>query len=324
VSAVAKLEKRDRSSIILAWATRALPVQAVLQMGSALLYFGLAAVLVYAIWGLVLLFMQPKLLYRPLRDVAFTPADRGLSYEDAVFQSLDGLKLTGWHIPAPHARFTILFCHGNGGNVMHTLDAVSLFHEMGLNSFVFDYRGYGNSEGRPTEAGTYLDARAAFDWLTRIKGVPADRIVVCGRSLGGGIAAHLAAEVQPAALAVEGAFTSYADIGARFYPYMPVRLFARFRYDTLACIRRVRCPVMVVHSRDDEVVPPEFGMRLFEVAGEPKRFAEIAGSHNDGFRLSADQYKEVWARWLDFLANRGPGSHIGQVPRHLEAIPDLP
>ena len=270
-------------------------------MDSILLYLGLAAVLVYGAWGLVLLFMQPKLLYRPIRDVVFTPADRDLVYEDAVFQSSDGLKLTGWHIPAPDARFTVLFCHGNGGNIMHALDAVGLFHEIGLSCLVFDYRGYGNSEGRPSEAGTYLDVRAAFDWLTQVKRIPAERIILCGRSLGGAVAAHLAGETRPAALAVEGAFTSYPDIGAWFYPYMPVRQFARFRYDTLAHIKRARCPVMVVHSKDDELVPPDFGRRLFEAAGEPKEFVEIAGSHNDGFLFSAGRYKQAWTRWLASL-----------------------
>lgn len=293
------------------------------QVGSILLYLGLGAILVYVVWGLVLLFMQPKLLYRPLREVAFTPADRGLPQEDAVFHSRDGVRLTGWYVPAPDARFTVLFCHGNGGNIMHAMDAISQFHEMGLHCFVFDYRGYGNSEGRPTEVGTYLDARAAFDWLTQAKQVPADRIILCGRSLGAGIAAHLAVEVQPAALVVEGAFTSYPDIGARFYPYMPVRRFARFQYDTLAHIKRVRCPVMVVHSKDDEVVPPDFGVRLFEAAGEPKQFTEIAGSHNDGFHLSAGRYKEAWTRWLDLLANRQSGSLVCKVVRPLKATLDL-
>ncbi|MEN6577337.1 MAG: alpha/beta hydrolase [Phycisphaerales bacterium] len=271
------------------------------RVGSILLYLVLAAVLVYAIWGLVLLFMQHRLLYRPLREVIFAPSDRDLPHEDVVFHSRDGVKLAGWYLPAPQAHFTLLFCHGNGGNIMHVLDSMELFHRMGLNCLVFDYRGYGNSEGKPTEAGTYRDARAAFDWLTQAKGIPADRIIVCGRSLGGSIAAHLAAEVQPAALVVESAFTSYPDIGARFYPYMPVRLFSLFRYNTLSHIEKVRCPVMVVHSKDDDFVPYDFGVRLFKAASEPKRFVEITGGHNDGFLVSVDQYREAWTGWLDLL-----------------------
>ncbi|MGE5297348.1 MAG: alpha/beta hydrolase [Solirubrobacterales bacterium] len=273
-------------------------------MGSFFFYLGLVAVLVYAVFGLTLLFTQSRLLYHPFREVVLAPADRRLPYEEVVLRARDGVKLAGWHIPADDARFTVLFCHGNGGNLMHTLDAVGLFREMGLSCMVFDYRGYGDSEGKPTEAGTYLDARAAFDWLTQVKGVPAERIIVCGRSLGGAIAAHLAAEVQPAALAMEGAFTSYPDIGAHFYPYMPVRLFARYRYDTLASVKQVRCPVLVVHSKDDELVPPAFGRRLFEAAGEPRQFAEISGSHNEGFLLSSDVYRAAWTRWLDLVKVR--------------------
>lgn len=273
-------------------------------MGSVLLYLVLAAVLVYAVWGLVLLFMQRRLLYRPLREVVFAPSDRDLPHEDVVFRSRDGLRLTGWYIPAAGAHFTLLFCHGNGGNIMHVLDSMELFHRMGLNCLVFDYRGYGNSEGKPTEKGTYRDARAAFDWLTEVQGIPADRIIVCGRSLGGSIASHLAAEVHPAALVVESAFTSYRDIGARFYPYMPVRLFALFRYNTLSHVEKVQCPVMVVHSKDDDFVPYDFGVRLFEAAREPKQFVEITGGHNDGFMLSGDRYNEAWTTWLDFLKDR--------------------
>ncbi len=264
--------------------------------------------------------MQPKLTFRPLREVVFTPAARGFLYEDAVFQSRDGVKLVGWYVPAPDAQFTVLFCHGNSGNIMHAMDAVSLFHEMGLNCLVFDYRGYGASEGKPTEAGTYLDARAAFDWLTQIKGVPAERIILCGRSLGGPIAARLATEVRPAALVVEGTFTSYADIGAHFYPYMPVRPFARFRYDTLASIKQVHCPVMVVHSKDDHLVPSTFGARLFDAAREPKRFTEISGSHNDGFLSSADRYKAAWTRWVETLADHPPEVQVRKVAQPCEVV----
>ncbi len=266
-----------------------------------MLYLLAIAILAYVAWGLVLLLMQPTLLYRPSREVGPTPADLGLDYEQVTFPSGDGVTLTGWYIPAANAHFTMLFCHGNGGNITHRLDSIEMFHSLGLSCFVFDYRGYGGSQGRPTEPGTYRDARAAFEWLTQTRQIPADRIVVAGRSLGGSIAAHLAADVQPAALVVESAFTSYPDIAAKFYPYLPVRLFARFRYDTLAYIRNVSFPVMIVHSRDDELVPFEFGLRLFEAAHEPKRFVEIFGSHNDGFQVAGDSYREAWVGWLGFL-----------------------
>jgi fermentation-respiration switch protein FrsA (DUF1100 family) len=275
-------------------------------MASLLLYPVGILILIYVGWGLVLLFMQPKLLYQPIRDVSFAPADLGLEYEEVAFQSADGVKLTGGYLPGKNAPFTILFCHGNGGNIMHLLDSLNLFYNLGLSCFIFDYRGYGNSAGRPTEAGTYLDAQAAYDWLTGEKGVPADQVILLGRSLGGSIAAHLASRVQVGGLVVESAFTSYLDMAARFYPYLPVKLFARFlfRYDTLAHVKEARCPMMVVHSREDELVPFVFATRLFEAANEPKQFVEIFGSHNDGFLLSGDVYKGAWLKWLDFVKDR--------------------
>jgi fermentation-respiration switch protein FrsA (DUF1100 family) len=270
---------------------------------SSLLPYGIGIlVLVYALWGLGLLVMQSRLLYQPMREVSFTPAKLGLDFEDVAFESADGIRLTGWHIPARDARYTLLFCHGNGGNVMHVLDLLKLFCELGLSCFVFDYRGYGHSAGRPTEAGTYLDAQAAYDWLIREKHVPPEHVILYGHSLGGSIAACLAGRVRCAALVVESAFTSLPDIGARLFPYMPVRLFARFRYDTQEYLRRARCPVMVIHSRDDRLVPFRFGVRLFEAAPEPKRFVETRGGHNDGFLASGDLYREAWTKWLDFVA----------------------
>ncbi|HOC63810.1 MAG TPA: alpha/beta hydrolase [Sedimentisphaerales bacterium] len=272
-------------------------------MGSMWLYLGAAVVAVYAGFGLVLLFTQSRLLYRPVRDVAFTPEDMGLDFEDVTFRTQDGLALNGWYVAAADAPFTILFCHGNAGNIMHRLDTVSLFHRLGLNCFVFDYRGYGRSEGRPTEAGTYRDARAAYEWLRQSRGIPAEQIVLFGRSLGGSVAAHLAAQVDARAAVVESAFTSYPDMGARIYPYMPVRLFARFRYNTAAHLAEARCPVLVMHSREDRLVPFKFGRRLFEAAPEPKRFVEIQGDHNDGYMTSGDLYKNAWIEWLDFVGD---------------------
>lgn len=273
-------------------------------MGPIALYLVTTVVLAYAVFGLVLFFLQPKLLYQPGREVASTPADLDLDFEEITFRSSDGIMLTGWYVPIEKSHFTVLFCHGNGGNIMHRLDSLGLFHSLGLSCLVFDYRGYGNSQGRPTEAGTFLDARAAYDWLVRERHVPTEQIILFGRSLGGSVAAHLAARVLARALVVESAFTSYPDIGTRFYPYMPVRLFARFQYNTRAYVREVSCPVLIVHSRDDELVPFEFGSRLFEAAHEPKRFVEIFGNHADGFLLSGDVYRNAWVGWLDFLKDR--------------------
>jgi fermentation-respiration switch protein FrsA (DUF1100 family) len=270
-------------------------------MSLVLLYVGVILLVAYGVWGVVLYIMQPKFLYSPVREVSYTPGELELDFEDVVFRSDDGLQLSGWYVPAQNSEFTVLFCHGNGGNMMHRLDSINIFHDLGLNCFVFDYRGYGDSQGKPSEEGTYLDAGAAYKWLTEEKKTPPENMIIFGRSLGGSIAAKLASEVNAGALAVESTFTSYADIGKKFYPYMPVRSFARFAYRTIDFIGNVNCPVMLIYSRNDEVVPFEFGQELCEAANEPKEFVEIFGSHNDGFLVSGDIYKDAWTRWLRFL-----------------------
>jgi len=263
-----------------------------------LVYIFVVLFAVYLGWGLMLYIMQPKFLYRPVKEVAYTPDELDLDFEDVVFESQDGLKLNGWYVPAKDSQFTILFCHGNGGNISHRLDSINVFHNLGLSCFIFDYRGFGNSEGRPSEKGTYLDVRAAYNWLTGKKNIAADKIIVFGRSLGGSIGAQLATKVRPGGLVLESSFTSYVDMGRRFYPYMPVRWFARFSYRTIDYIKEIHCPVLMIHSRNDEVVPFEFGLELYETANEPKEFVEIFGSHNDGFLVSAETYKGGWTKFL--------------------------
>jgi fermentation-respiration switch protein FrsA (DUF1100 family) len=270
-------------------------------MVSVLIYIAVVLFIAYWIWGVILYIMQPKFLYSPLREVVYTPADLELGYENVVFKSRDGLELTGWYIPAAGTEFTILFCHANGGNMMHRLDSINIFHNLGLSCFIFDYRGYGNSQGKPSEEGTYLDAETAYNWLIEEKKIPPEKIIIFGRSLGGSIAAKLASKVKAGALIVESAFTSYADIGKKFYPYMPVRWCARFSYRTIDFIRDVRCPVMFIYSKNDEVVPFEFGLELYEAANKPKEFIEIFGSHNDGFLVSGETYKEAWTKWIKFV-----------------------
>jgi fermentation-respiration switch protein FrsA (DUF1100 family) len=256
----------------------------------------------YSVLGWTLYFMQPTFLYGPVREVSYTPGELGLDFESVVFKSSDGLQLSGWYIPAKNSKFTMLFCHGNGGNIMHRLDSINIFYNLGLNCFIFDYRGYGNSEGKPDEEGTYLDVMAAYKWLREEKKISANNIIVFGRSLGGSVAAQLASKVEVEALIIESAFTSYVEIGKKFYPYMPVRWFARFGYRTIDYVKDVNCPVMIIHSRGDEIIPFEFGLELYEAANEPKEFVEIFGSHNDGFLVSSEIYKGAWSKWLRFLS----------------------
>jgi hypothetical protein len=270
-------------------------------MGPLLLTIVSIVLIGYTVFGIVIYFMQSSFLYYPVREIYYTPGDLGLTFEKVVFKSSDGLRLSGWYIPSKNSEFTVLFCHGNGGNMMHCLDSIKFFNELGLNFFIFDYRGYGSSEGRPCEEGTYLDAGAAYKWLTEEKKVKPETIIVFGWSLGGSIAAKLASEVRVKALVIESTFTSYVDIGQKFYSYMPVRWFAEFNYNTIGYIRNVRCPVMIIHSRNDEIVPFEFGIELYKAANEPKEFVEVFGSHNESFVVSGEIYKKAWVKWLEFL-----------------------
>jgi fermentation-respiration switch protein FrsA (DUF1100 family) len=283
-------------------------------MASTLISIVAVLLIAYVGLALSLLLMQHRLVYYPVREVASTPAELGLDFESVAFTTADGVKLTGWYIPAPDSNFTVLFCHGNGGNIMHRLDSIDIFHSLRVNCLIFDYRGYGQSEGKPTEQGTYLDADAACKWLTEHKKVPPEKIIIFGRSLGGCVAAHLARTARAKALVIESTFTSYVDMGKRFYPYLPVRLCARFSYDAADYIRDVHCPVMIIHSADDDIVPFEFGRQLYETANQPKKFVEIFGSHNDGFILSGDTYTEAWVEWLKFLQKYPDGSTAQPAP----------
>ena len=256
--------------------------------------------------GVILYFMQSSFLYAPTREVLYDPGQLGLDFEKVLLKTEDDVELDGWFIPAKNAEFTILFCHGNGGNIAHRLDSINIFNKLGLNCLIFDYRGYGNSRGKPSEEGTYRDAMAAYEWLRHQKKLPAQKIILFGRSFGGSIAAYLTGKVEARGLIVESGFTSYADIGQKFYPYMAVRLFARFNYNTIDYIRKVNCPVLIIHSRDDEIVSFDFGLRLYEAANEPKEFIEISGSHNDGFLYSGEVYTEGLANWVRFLRKYQP------------------
>lgn len=284
----------------------------------------------YGILALTLYYMQPKFVYTPIRQLPYTPAELGLDYEDVFFKTSDKQNLHGWFVPASSSQgtsrgaigstngtdaladpvspklangdLTVLYCHGQGGNNMFYLDTVNLLNGLGLNCLIFDYRGYGQSTGRPTERGTYCDIRAAYRWLTKTKKIPPEKIIIFGWSLGGSLAAYLAGKTKPRGLVVEGAFTSYRNIGARYYPYMPVRMFAAFNYPTIEMIRKVKCPVLVIHSREDETIPFEMGLELYDAANEPKEFVEIHGGHNDAFLISSETYKNAWRKWLKSLA----------------------
>ncbi|MFC1905696.1 alpha/beta hydrolase [Chloroflexota bacterium] len=244
-----------------------------------------------AIIGALYIF-QANYVYYPERTLYTDPGRIGLKFENVHFVTADGVKLTGWFVPNERSRGVLLFCHGNAGNISHRLESIHIFHRIGLDVFIFDYRGYGQSGGNPTELGTYKDAEAAWQYLVEERKFNPNKVIVFGRSLGGAIASWLAHNHSPGALILESTFTSLPDVAATLYPYLPVRLLLRFEYNTAEYLGRVSCPVLIVHSCDDEIMPFSHGSQLFKLTREPKNFLEISGTHNEGFITSGKDYEE--------------------------------
>jgi len=256
---------------------------------------------VYVSLCLVAYLLQSRFVYFPDREQAGTPADVGLEFEDVEFQSLRGTALHGWHVRAPGARYTILYCHGNAGNISHRLESIRRFVDRGLSVFIFDYAGYGRSEGRPSERATYADVRGAWLWLTETAGLAPDEIILFGRSLGTAVAIDLATEVEPRALILESPFTSAVELGARAYWWLPVRFISRIRYDSMAKIPGIRTPKLFVHSLEDEVVPLGMGKRLYNRAMRPKMWVRARGGHNDVYLTPGSAYEGALEQFLAAL-----------------------
>ena len=266
----------------------------------------------YVLLGVVLYFMQERMVFLarlPGRELEATPRDAGFDYVDVNLETSDGFLLHGWYVHAHDSRGTVLFLDGNAGNISHRLDSIAIFHELGFDTFIIDYRGYGQSEGKPSEEGTYRDAEAAWQYLVTQRGEDPARIIIFGRSIGGGVGAWLATRHKAAALIVESSFTSAVEMAAHLYPYMPVRLISRLRYPVVDYVARVECPILIIHSRDDEIIPFSMGKALYEAAPRPKAFIELAGDHNNGFLLSLDRYREELAKFIAQHVEEGRESY---------------
>jgi fermentation-respiration switch protein FrsA (DUF1100 family) len=235
-------------------------------------------------------FRQDSLIFYPMREILQTPNDIGLNFEDFSVKTGDGVTISGWYIPAYQERGVVLFCHGNAGNISHRLESIRIFHDLGLAVCIFDYRGYGKSEGSATEKGTYLDAEGIWDYITAVKRVPPEKIILFGRSLGSAVAAHLALTHRAGALIIESGFTSIPELGKKFFIFLPIRFLSRYQYATIEKIDRIHIPKLFIHSPGDEIIPYMHGVALFEQAAEPKEFLRITGGHNEGFLLSGETY----------------------------------
>jgi len=295
-------------------------------LGELLIPLGLAygAVLV-----LVFVF-QSQLVFFPGtgREVVVTPQTYGLVFEAVGIQTADGETLQAWWVPAEGARGTVLFFHGNAGNISHRLDYLLMFNRLRHSTLIVDYRGYGRSTGTPSEEGTYRDAEAAWDYLRHARLAQPRDVVIAGESLGAAVATWLAAKISlipdpspewrrehpapafpsderakagtgPRAVVLFSTFTSATDLGAEVYWFLPVRLLSRIGYDNRENLKRIRAPVFIAHSRDDDIVPYAHGKRLYEAANEPKAFLEMRGGHNDGFIFTQPEWVAELGAFLD-------------------------
>ena len=255
----------------------------------------LVMVLSYCFILVFLYFYQNRMLFLPnlpSRTVKQSPSVVGLTYESVDLLTSDNIHLDAWFIPASRERGVILFCHGNAGNISHRLESLLLFHKLGFSTLIFDYRGYGRSQGSPSEAGSSLDVEAAWDYLTQERSVAPSRIIMFGRSLGAAVAVYQSVLHSPGALIIESSFTSVPDLAAELYPFLPARWLSRLDYNVQRQLPEVSCPLLVVHSRDDEIIPFSHGQTLYAAANEPKQFLELRGGHNNGFLLAGKTYTE--------------------------------
>ena len=244
----------------------------------------LIAILVFALkyieaWG----------IFFPTKDIGWYPSDVNMPFEDIYAKTKDGATVNGWFIPREGARYTLLFFHGNAGNIQHRLDKMLMLWESGLNIFIIDYRGFGKSEGRMTEEGFYIDADTAYGYLVKTRGIKPEEIIIYGESLGTAVAVDLASRARAAGVILEGAFSNGRDMAKKIYPFFPGFIFSN-KFNSLKKIKASAMPKLFIHSVDDEIVPFAFARKLYQAAPGPKEFAELSGGHNTCFKDSREKY----------------------------------
>lgn len=258
------------------------------------------AVGAFVAFGLYLYLSQDRMVFFPTREMEATPADIGLTFVDVFIEMGDSEQVHAWYVPARienntdnnSSAPTVLFFHGNGGNISHRLPTTELVAGLGANIMLVDYRGYGRSDGAPSEDNMFSDALACYHWLTNTKETPPDQIILFGRSLGGAVAIELATRVECAGLIVESSFTSARAMGNLMFPYFPVGLLLKYKFASIDKIGKINCPLLVTHSKEDDMIPFQMGRALFEKALGPKRLVQIAGLHNERHYMQDPFYRE--------------------------------
>ncbi len=239
-------------------------------------------------------------LYFPMSSIEATPESIGLDYEKISLMTSDGIMIAGWFIQSKKPRATLLFCHGNAGNISHRLEKIRILNRLDLNILIFDYRGYGRSEGSPSEHGLYIDAETAYRYLINIKKISPEMIVVFGESLGAAVAVDLAYKHYLGGIIIEGGFPSVRDMAKKLFPFIPGFVYKN-RFDSLKKIKHIKSPKLIFHSLEDEIVPFELGEKIFRTAVEPKKLIKLQGGHNDAFMSSYDIFVEEIDSFIEGL-----------------------
>jgi fermentation-respiration switch protein FrsA (DUF1100 family) len=252
-------------------------------------------------------FFDQYLVYHPApwEDQNWARAS-GLPLQDVIFETEDRIRLFGWFVTAGAEAGVLLWCHGNAGNIINRLDNLAWLHRFGISVFLFDYRGYGRSQGRPSEPGLYRDALAAYDYVTKARGVPASKLVLFGRSLGASVAGHVASLRPVAGLILESAFPSVEAVARHYYFGLPVHWLLGARFPLDEKLKSIHVPILVIHGAVDDIIPFEMGQRVFEVANEPKSFYTVPGAdHNNLYVVGATPYFQRLKRFMDEVVRPG-------------------
>ena len=257
----------------------------------------LALIFIVIAIGILVRYIESSSIFYPMPGIVVKPDAVGLLFEDIYFETMDHARLNGWLIKSPNARGTVLFFHGNAGNLSHRLEKIQMFHELGVNIFIIDYRGYGNSSGKPSEQGVYADGLAAYDYAASRKDLSGQSIAAYGDSLGGVVAIEVATKRKLAGLIVDSSFTSAADVSHAIFPFIPTFLLST-KMDSINKVKDLSLPKLFIHSLNDEIIPFALGKKLFEAAAGPKQFLQITGGHNTNHEESRDLLMRELSRFF--------------------------
>ncbi len=269
-------------------------IMSILQMAGMIVLF-------LALYGVFLVSCERRIIYHPHKypEGNWNSSSSSVSREDVHFTASDGVRLHGWYIPSAGAKATLLWFHGNAGNITHRLGNIEMLKPLNLNIFIFDYRGYGKSEGEPDEKGIYSDSQAAYDWLVKVKNILPGEIILFGRSLGGICAVEVASGNPAAGLILESVFPSAGKMAEKIFPVLPLGGAIKSRFDAISKVPDLKLPKLFIHGTQDEIVPYKLGRELFSVAADPKEFYDIQGAgHNDTFLVGGAGYFNALGQFI--------------------------